>query len=59
MTTAELIRAWKDEDYRLTRFEESTVDHPSGSPAAEIYQTVGQQNSTCDTYSSCYHVCSA
>ncbi|GAA4206170.1 mersacidin/lichenicidin family type 2 lantibiotic [Actinocatenispora rupis] len=61
MTGADLVRAWKDEDYRLSLTADEMPDHPAGTPDAEIYLTAagGRTLNTCESYSSCYHLCSA
>jgi hypothetical protein len=61
MSTAQLVRAMKDEDYRLSLPEGSFV-HPSGNSASELYVT-GSDNagkiSDGNCYSTCQHLCSS
>ncbi|MEV4342724.1 hypothetical protein [Streptomyces sp. NPDC049590] len=57
LTTAERVRALKDEDFRLSLAREFP-DHPAGNPAEEVYVSAGQAANTCESYSSCARMCS-
>ncbi|CAL9326080.1 hypothetical protein SUDANB180_00031 [Streptomyces sp. enrichment culture] len=57
LTTAERVRALKDEDFRLSLTGEFG-DHPAGNPAEEVYVSAGQAANTCESYSSCARMCS-
>ncbi|MFE4540860.1 hypothetical protein ACFRKB_38335 [Streptomyces scopuliridis] len=57
LTTAEQVRALKDEDFRLGLARE-LQSHPAGDPAGEVYVSAAQAANTCETYSSCAQMCS-
>lgn len=54
MSVAEMVRAWKDEDYRLSLSEDAVPVHPSGLVESELYVTFDTKvNTTCDSFNSC------
>ncbi|MBA2813867.1 hypothetical protein E0500_042820 [Streptomyces sp. KM273126] len=57
LTTAEQVRALKDEDFRLGLAQE-LQSHPAGDPASEVYVSAAQAANTCESYSSCAQMCS-
>lgn len=59
MSVTDLVRAWKDEDYRLGLDPALVPDHPAGDVAAETVITVAKAPlGTCDGDASCAFVCS-
>jgi len=58
METLDLVRAWRDEDYRLTQELGGMSTHPAGSVETEVYVAQNAQSGTCEGYSSCFHFCS-
>lgn len=58
LSTAEQVRALKDEDFRLTLGQGGQA-HPAGNPDLEAYVSAALiANNTCQSVSSCGHVCS-
>jgi mersacidin/lichenicidin family type 2 lantibiotic len=54
MSAEELVRAWRDEDFRLEL--ESAVAHPAGDVDRELYVSTGAA-STCNYASvTCSHI---
>ena len=61
MSVEAMIRAWKDEDYRLSLDAHDRPQHPAGSVDSELNQSMGDADrapNTCQSMSSCYMVCS-
>ncbi|MFD9128828.1 hypothetical protein [Kitasatospora sp. NPDC059571] len=56
-TTAEQVRALKDEDFRLGLGQGYEL-HPAGNPADEVYTSASLLNNTCQSVASCARVCS-
>lgn len=56
MTTAELVRAWKDRDFRLSLTD--PVPHPAGDPEREVYVGQGLLVTCAENSASCSHFCS-
>ena len=56
MSTAELVRSWRDEDYRLTL--DTPMPHPAGDPAREVFVSLDSPFTTCASPLSCVHLCS-
>ena len=62
MSTDTLVRALKDEDYRLGLDAEDVLVHPSGQPADELYVTSLFSDSRISNghcHDTCDHICSA
>ena len=56
--TSELVRALKDEDYRLS-LTGGAPEHPAGDPAGEVYVSASEQAAnTCESWASCARLCS-
>jgi mersacidin/lichenicidin family type 2 lantibiotic len=58
MSVAEMVRAWKDEDFRLSLSEDAVPKHPSGLVESELYVGIGDSLNTCEFFSSCGRICS-
>lgn len=57
--TSELLRALKDEDYRLSLADTAFAGHPAGDPSGEVYVSASEgASNTCESYSSCARLCS-
>lgn len=57
--TSELVRALKDEDYRLSLAGSALMAHPAGDPAGEVYVSASEgAANTCETWASCGRLCS-
>ncbi|WP_163509955.1 mersacidin/lichenicidin family type 2 lantibiotic [Fodinicola acaciae] len=59
MSVAEMVRAWKDEDYRLSLPADALPEHPAGVVESELYASTGKSLNTCEHRSSCGRICSA
>jgi hypothetical protein len=56
--TSELVRALKDEDYRLS-LTGGALEHPAGDPAGEVYVSASEgAANTCESWASCARLCS-
>jgi mersacidin/lichenicidin family type 2 lantibiotic len=61
MGTTQLVRSWKDEDFRLALSAEDRPAHPAGDPEAEVYVNgsgAPHDLNTCETIASCALMCS-
>ncbi|GAA1700059.1 mersacidin/lichenicidin family type 2 lantibiotic [Fodinicola feengrottensis] len=58
MSTIELVRAWKDEDYRLSLSPDAVPTHPAGVPQSELYASQALSLNTCEFATSCFRICS-
>ncbi len=58
MSVEELVRSWKDEDYRLGLHAEDRPEHPAGDPELETYRSARWMLNTCESFLSCHQLCS-
>jgi len=58
MSVEELVRSWKEQDYRLGLRAENRPEHPAGDPESETYRSAQGSLNTCESPSSCHQLCS-
>lgn len=61
MQVEEMIKAWKDEDFRMSLAPQDRPHHPAGIVGSELNRSMADSNrapNTCQSMSSCFMVCS-
>ena len=61
MSVEAMIRAWKDEDFRMSLAPQDRPQHPAGTVDSELDVSMadpGRSPNTCQSVSSCFMVCS-
>jgi mersacidin/lichenicidin family type 2 lantibiotic len=61
MQVEAMIKAWKDEDFRMSLPPQERPQHPAGTVDSELNLSMANPDrapNTCQSMSSCYMVCS-